>query len=138
MRISWWTATRFQPGVSGGSRCSEMPLTRCTRSDRTGHPMRSSMLRVLAGELALGSSIETATANYEAERRPATAGVVQANGRGGPEQILQVIKERAPDGFTNLDDITTPRELEAISHAYHRIAGFDSESLNNRPSLSVR
>jgi 2-polyprenyl-6-methoxyphenol hydroxylase-like FAD-dependent oxidoreductase len=94
--------------------------------------------RVLARELALGPSIETAIASYDAERRPATAGVVQANRRGGPEQILQVIEERAPDGFTNLDDIITPRELEEISHAYHRTAGFDSETLNNRPSLSVR
>ena len=94
--------------------------------------------RVLTRELALGPSIEAAIASYDAERRPATAGVVQANRRGGPEQILQVIEERAPDGFTNLGDIITPRELEEISHAYHRTAGFDSESLNNRPSHSVR
>jgi hypothetical protein len=51
---------------------------------------------------------------------------------------LQVIEERAPDGFANLDDIITSRELEEISHAYHRTDGFDAEILNNRPSLSVR
>jgi len=96
--------------------------------------------RVLARELALGPSIETAIASYDAERRPATAGVVQANRRGGPEQILQVIEERAPDGFTNLDDIITPRELEEISHAYHRTAGFDSESqfAIERPGASLQ
>ena len=92
----------------------------------------------VARELALGSSIETAIGSYDAERRPATAGVVQANRRGGPEHILQVVEERAPNGFTNLDDVIAPRELEEISEAYRRTAGFDSESLNNRPSLSVR
>ncbi len=94
--------------------------------------------RVLARELALGSSIEAAIRSYDAERRPATAGVVQANRRGGPEHILQVVEERAPEGFTNLDDVIAPHELEDISQAYRRTAGFDSESLNNRPSLSVR
>src|SRR5205823_261769 len=93
--------------------------------------------RVLARELALGTSIETAVASYDAERRPATAGVVQANRRGGPEQILQVVEERAPDGFTSLDDVISPRELQEISRAYQRTAGFDSEILNQRSSLSV-
>ena len=94
--------------------------------------------RVLARELALGESVEAAVAAYDAQRRPDTAAVVHANRRGGPEQILQVIEERAPEGFTRLEDIISPAELEAISRAYHRAAGFDAQLLNTRPSLSVR
>jgi hypothetical protein len=34
--------------------------------------------------------------------------------------------------------VITQEELEAIARAYKRTAGFDPESLNTRPSLSVR
>jgi 2-polyprenyl-6-methoxyphenol hydroxylase-like FAD-dependent oxidoreductase len=60
--------------------------------------------RILARELALQPSIEAAVAGYDALRRPATALVVQANRQGGPEQCLEVVEQRAPDGFSNLDD----------------------------------
>lgn len=94
--------------------------------------------RVLARELALQPSIAAAVAAYDAVRRPATAAVVQANRRVGPERCMDIIEERAPNGFTNLDDIVSQQELEEIVAVYRRTAGFDPEILNNRPSLSVR
>jgi 2-polyprenyl-6-methoxyphenol hydroxylase-like FAD-dependent oxidoreductase len=94
--------------------------------------------RVLARELALGSSVEAAVMAYDAQRRPATAAVVEANRKGGPNQTLQVIEDRAPNGFTNLDDVISSRELDEIATAYHRTAGFDPAILNARPSYSVR
>lgn len=94
--------------------------------------------RVLARELALQPSIEAAVAAYDAARRPATAAVVLANREGGPERPLALVEERAPDGFANLDDVISREELEEIARAYKRTAGFDPETLNNRPSLSVR
>jgi 5-methylphenazine-1-carboxylate 1-monooxygenase len=45
---------------------------------------------------------------------------------------------RAPEGFSNLDDIVSQQELEEIARAYKRTAGFDPETLNSRPSLSGR
>ena len=68
----------------------------------------------------------------------ALAMVVQANRQVGPEQCMEIVEQRAPDGFTNLDDIVSQQELEEISRAYKRTAGFDPETLNSRPSLSVR
>ncbi len=94
--------------------------------------------RVLARELALQPSIAAAVAAYDAARRPATAAVVLANRAGGPERPLELVEERAPDGFANLDDVVSREELEEISQSYKRTAGFDPETLNNRPSLSVR
>ncbi len=94
--------------------------------------------RVLARELALQPSIEAAVAAYDAERRPATAAVVLANRAGGPERPLDLVEERAPDGFAHIDDVVSQEELEEIATAYKRTAGFDPETLNNRPSLSVR
>ena len=93
--------------------------------------------RVLARELALQPSIEHAVAAYDAARRPATAAVVQANRKVGPEQCMELVEQRAPNGFTNLDDVISQRELEEISRSYKRTAGFDPDILNNRPSLSV-
>jgi 5-methylphenazine-1-carboxylate 1-monooxygenase len=94
--------------------------------------------RVLARELALQPSIEVAVAAYDAERRPATAAVVLNNRQVGPERCMELVEARAPDGFANLDDVISHEELEAIALTYKRTAGFDPETLNSRPSLSVR
>jgi 2-polyprenyl-6-methoxyphenol hydroxylase-like FAD-dependent oxidoreductase len=93
--------------------------------------------RVLARELALRTG-EAAIAAYDAQRRPATAAVVEANRRGGPMKPLALVEQRAPDGFAKLEDVISPQELTQIAEAYKREAGFDAEMLNNRPSLSVR
>jgi 2-polyprenyl-6-methoxyphenol hydroxylase-like FAD-dependent oxidoreductase len=91
--------------------------------------------RVLARELVLQPSIEAAIAAYDAERRPPTAGVVLANRQDGPEQCLEIVEQRAPDGFVDLDAVVSRAELEEIARRYKRTAGFDPEVLNTRPSL---
>ena len=93
--------------------------------------------RVLARELALQPSIEAAVAAYDARRRPETAAVVQSNRRAGPHRCQDLVEERAPNGFTNLDDVVSKQELADIADDYKRIAGFEVEVLNHRPSLSV-
>ncbi|HET7037886.1 MAG TPA: FAD-dependent monooxygenase, partial [Thermomicrobiaceae bacterium] len=93
--------------------------------------------RVLARELALQPAIEAAVTSYDAQRRPATAAVVQSNRRDGPHRCQDLVEERAPDGFSHLHDVVSQQELEEIAAGYKRIAGFDVERLNNRPSLSV-
>lgn len=94
--------------------------------------------RVLARELALQPSIESAVAAYDADRRPATAAVVQANRELGPERCMEIVEQRAPDGFMSLSEVIGQQELEDIARAYKRTAGFDPQTLNRRPSLSVR
>ena len=48
-----------------------------------------------ARELALRKSVEAAVTAYDAQRRPATAAVVEANRRGGPNEVLvsQTVKD---------------------------------------------
>ncbi len=94
--------------------------------------------RVLTRELALRPSVEAAVAAYDAQRRPATAAVVLANREVGPKRCMELVEQRAPEGFADLDDIVSQEELEAIARDYKRTAGFDPDALNNRPSLSVR
>jgi 2-polyprenyl-6-methoxyphenol hydroxylase-like FAD-dependent oxidoreductase len=94
--------------------------------------------RVLALELARSDGdAQRGVAAYEAARRPATSALVLANRRHGPEQILSIVDERAPDGFADIDDVIGREELDTITAAYRRTAGFEVESLNSRPSWSV-
>ena len=67
---------------------------------------------------------------YEATRLPATSKVVHDNRLGGPERVIDVVEERAPDGFANLDDIASYAELSAIVKGYAKKAGFDQAQVN--------
>ena len=73
---------------------------------------------------------ETTLKAYEALRREATANIVLTNRQNGPEAVMQIVEDRAPNGFENLDDVVSYEELEEIANRYKKIAGFDRESLN--------
>jgi 2-polyprenyl-6-methoxyphenol hydroxylase-like FAD-dependent oxidoreductase len=68
---------------------------------------------------------------YEAERLPATTKIVRDNRIGGPERVIDVVEERAPDGFVNLDEVVSHSELEAIVKCYSMMAGFDQTQVNS-------
>jgi 2-polyprenyl-6-methoxyphenol hydroxylase-like FAD-dependent oxidoreductase len=93
--------------------------------------------RSLARSLALEATVEAALDAYDLARRPATAAVVVANRRAGPERCMDLAEERAPDGFARIDDVFAPGELEELSIQYKRTAGFDPVALNERPSWSI-
>jgi 2-polyprenyl-6-methoxyphenol hydroxylase-like FAD-dependent oxidoreductase len=67
---------------------------------------------------------EAALKVYEAERLPKTAEIVRSNRNGGPERVIDLVAERAPEGFTRLEDVITFAELAAIVGGYARLAGF--------------
>ena len=78
------------------------------------------------------SSIEAALAAYDAARRPPTAAIVLANRKGGPDRVLQLAEERAPNGFSNIEEVIPRAELESIAQGYKQTAGFDREAVNRR------
>lgn len=85
----------------------------------------------LAGALAEvkgggADAIAAALGRYEASRLPATAAIVAANRQQGAERILDMAEERAPDGFTSIDDVFAPGELQEISDSYKRLIGLAS------------
>ena len=91
--------------------------------------------RVLAREIQrLGPTPEALLA-YEAERRPATAKIVLANRANGPDHVLQLVEERAPEGFARVEDVLTPEELQETAARYKQVAGFDKDVLNQRESI---
>ena len=67
---------------------------------------------------------------YEAARLPATAAIVAANRQNGPEIVMQMAEDRAPQGFKHIEDVIPRAELEAITDKYRVLAGFDKEQLN--------
>ncbi|MEO3431398.1 flavin-dependent oxidoreductase [Pelagibius sp. CAU 1746] len=91
--------------------------------------------RVLTREILIQGETPAALASYEAERRPATAKIVLANRQNGPEQVMQRVEELAPDGFRRIEEVLSPKELEDTAATYKKLAGFDKDALNGRPSI---
>lgn len=77
-------------------------------------------------------AISAALASYDAARRPVTAEIVRLNRLGGPEGLIDEIERRAPDGFTDLDQVIPPDERAAIVRGYASTAGFSGEQTRKR------
>ena len=88
--------------------------------------------RVLADQLAGtdAAGVPQALLRYEADRLPKTAQIVMANRGHGPDYVMQVFEERAPDGFANVHDVASQQELEDIAAGYKKIVGLDIETVN--------
>ena len=61
--------------------------------------------------------------------------LVMLNRRNGPEQVMQLVEERAPDGYKVVTDVLSQQELEDIAANYKRVAGFQVEALNAKPPI---
>jgi len=83
------------------------------------------------------AAIDTALAGYEQARRPAMTALLAGTRATGPERVMLLAAERAPQGFARIDDVIPRAEREEIANAYKRAAGFDPSILNERASLTV-
>ena len=86
--------------------------------------------RFLADRLKDADNAVHALWLYEQSRLPATAEIVRSNRRGGPEGVIDAVEERAPDGFSNIDDVLTFEQRKAIVRGYASKAGFAREQVN--------
>jgi 2-polyprenyl-6-methoxyphenol hydroxylase-like FAD-dependent oxidoreductase len=78
---------------------------------------------------SLANSLQTkdvilALAEYEAARLPATSKIVLLNRQNGPEQVMQIAEQRAPNGFKHVNEVIPQTELEEIAARYKQTAGF--------------
>ena len=94
-------------------------------------------MRSLRAGLADTKDVAAALKTYEAARLPVTAKIVNDNRAGGPERVIDVVEERAPNGFARLDQIATRAELETIVKGYSRMAGFDQAQVNRDDSARL-
>jgi 5-methylphenazine-1-carboxylate 1-monooxygenase len=90
--------------------------------------------RVLAAALVRSADPVEALQHYERERMDAMNGMILRNRRLGPETVMQLAEERAPDGFSNISAVLSTDELNEASTSFKRAAGFDVETVNTRPS----
>ena len=94
--------------------------------------------RTLAFHLATAETIDEALARYEQARRPAMTALLAGTRATGPERVMQLAAERAPQGFVDVDDVIPLAEREKIAADYKAAAGFLPSILNERASLSPR
>lgn len=85
--------------------------------------------RSLADALAGQPGIDAALDAYEADRLPKTANIVLLNRQNGPEQVMAIAEQRAPQGFAHIHDVMPREELEGISARYKQAAGFAAAQL---------
>ncbi len=72
---------------------------------------------------------------YDDARREAVNAVVLANRGDGPDKVLDVVAERAPEGFDRIEDVMSPEELTTMAAGYKKTAGMDVEALNAKPAI---
>jgi 2-polyprenyl-6-methoxyphenol hydroxylase-like FAD-dependent oxidoreductase len=86
--------------------------------------------RCLADQLKDADHPVHALWSYEQTRLPMTAEIVRMNRRGGPEGVIDAVEARAPDGFSNIDDVLSFEQRKAIVRGYASAAGFAREQVN--------
>jgi 2-polyprenyl-6-methoxyphenol hydroxylase-like FAD-dependent oxidoreductase len=86
--------------------------------------------RFLADRLIDSEHPVQALWTYEQVRLPMTAEIVRMNRRGGPEGVIDAVEARAPDGFSNIDDVLSFEQRKAIVRGYASTAGFAREQVN--------
>ncbi len=80
-------------------------------------------------ELAVGDDPEAALRRYEERRLPPTARIVESNRRKGIDVMLDIVEQRAPQGFTDLESVLPSDELERIVGDYKKLVTQDRETL---------
>ena len=91
--------------------------------------------RVLTAALLASPDPIEALQRYDAERRPMMDGVTVQNRSLGPEAGMQLVEERAPNGFARIEDVISHAELESIAKSFSAAAGLDRENVNSAASL---
>ena len=93
-----------------------------SRSSRSTSPP-SWRYTYIAESLATIPNPVAALKDYESKRLPMAAGIVHMNRKQGIDVILDIVEERAPNGFSNINDVIPSAELAAIVNRYKQVAG---------------
>jgi 2-polyprenyl-6-methoxyphenol hydroxylase-like FAD-dependent oxidoreductase len=81
----------------------------------------------IAQSLATIADPEAALRDYEARRLPMAASIVHMNRQQGIDVILDIVEERAPNGFARIEDVMPRAELAAIVARYKQVAGHQQQ-----------
>jgi 5-methylphenazine-1-carboxylate 1-monooxygenase len=87
--------------------------------------------RLLTAALIAISNPVEALQHYDATRRPVMNDITLRNRSFGPEAAMQLVEERAPNGFVRIEDVISGHELDSIANSFAAAAGLDVETVNN-------
>ena len=87
--------------------------------------------RLLTAALIATSNPVEALQYYDATRRPVMNDITLRNRSFGPEAAMQLVEERAPNGFVRIEDVISRHELDSIANSFAAAAGLDVETVNN-------
>ena len=73
--------------------------------------------------------------SYEGQRREKVNTLINANRGDGPDKILDIVADRAPNGFKKINDVVKLEELRSIALKYKSTAGFDIDRLNETNAI---
>jgi hypothetical protein len=79
----------------------------------------------------------TGLSEYEADRLTKANGVVLASRENGPDEVLEIVAARCPQGTENIHDFVPLSELQAVIDAFKKKAGFHVDTLNARRSYNT-
>jgi 2-polyprenyl-6-methoxyphenol hydroxylase-like FAD-dependent oxidoreductase len=94
--------------------------------------------RALAFHLKTAPGVDAALARYEADRREATSRIVLMNRAHGPDQVMELAEERAPNPGDDLDTLVPMAERAAIAEAYKTAAGFDPKAMTRASPYNLQ
>ena len=111
----WSTGTPAPNGPSAGAPCWATLRTQCTRLARMAPPKRYSTPG--AGRLHPTSPDDVDRGLATATRRPAPDHCCSCPCQPGPRtQIpMKLVEERAPEGFADIADVITPKEIAEVT-----------------------
>ncbi|MBR1271588.1 flavin-dependent oxidoreductase [Bradyrhizobium sp. AUGA SZCCT0222] len=87
--------------------------------------------RLLTAALSAISNPVEALQHYDTTRRPVMNDITLRNRSFGPEAAMQLVEERAPNGFVRIEDVISRHELDSIANSFAVAAGLDVETVNN-------
>jgi 5-methylphenazine-1-carboxylate 1-monooxygenase len=93
--------------------------------------------RALADRLVAAEHPQHALWAYEQDRLAPTAQIVRMNRKGGPEGVIDVVEELAPEGFSNIDDVLGYEQRKAIVRGYASTAGYAQSQVNRSPAKAA-
>lgn len=85
----------------------------------------------LGGHLVRHSDATQALLAYQDDRLAATSEIVLRNRQGGPENVIDEVERRAPNGFSRIEDVIDAATIEAILSGYAQATGASQQQVND-------
>jgi 5-methylphenazine-1-carboxylate 1-monooxygenase len=93
--------------------------------------------RALAYALATTGDPVVGLQVYEEDRLEKANKVVRSSRANGPDEVLEIAREKCPEGAANISDYVSQEELQTVIDEFKEAAGFGVATLNSRPSYTV-